>query len=901
VLNSTDRSNVYGETYLRAAKLLKERERVLEKAAESGFESEEECRSFAKANLLDIIVYSESQKRFWASSHLGELVTFEHWQKMYADVLYWTSVNAKGEYHTRRWKPEGYALFRNARNPGEEPDGIHAPLFHRDYFTPTGAYNEDTGTFNVARPSTVFAKATGADTSHIYEYLRHVAGDCYMHLLSWLRHKLLWPTVKTEIVPVLVSKLQGSGKSTLANCLCRGLFGESNVIVSHQYDGSSRFNSDYADKLVISIEEKEEGDRRNTHASLKSSATATEIRKEKKGIDPVYQKSYTEYILTTNEDVPVKFEDSGTQRRFMVMQSDERFSRDTSALADEVFTKLYGEDGNRNITGKAFYNDRAVIAQFKHELASSPEIAAVNLHNFPKTEAYHRCFSLPRNNDTIEIEMLVKSLMPFIAATLKTGLLTDEVVVEGETVYLKNVIPVPQAIIFRKKCGPAPDRVGVNQFVVFCDSSGRAYPHPTVERVVNNLKTWMREEWNLSLLADTEGPTEGFKGILSKAKHSPAYWFVHTEDDTRYTYDGKGWAPMAVDGERELPLPPSPPPPPPPPPPAPPPPPKTLRDEAREDAELGRRLHEREGKRGRFNASFVYDPEGEFETVNDMARGSTRRIAFNCVSMDTFLLECDSASEEIVRKEAKRLEEAKPGETLRAEELFRERLEAQSDDADYMFEEELAARIVYSGFKSLHVLIRVTDPPSTKEEYRWLHGYLIQTLSRRLEYDPRTNDPLRLTRAPVRRERTTIYEGRTVTGTQKLLREDWRHVYDTNWRPAYENWRKRKVTPFEKAAGKRLKRPVKKEYEDAALALCEGTFWTNAAFNGNRQRLFFPAYRLIYSMGFTHDRLWSDDGILDGLDKYYKPEDIRYWRTRADCPLVAEIERDIDSGEDDDG
>jgi hypothetical protein len=47
-------------------------------------------------------------------------------------------------------------------------------------------------------------------------------------------------------------------------------------------------------------------------------------------------------------------------------------------------------------------------------------------------------------------------------------------------------------------------------------------------------------------------------------------------------------------------------------------------------------------------------------------------------------------------------------------------------------------------------------------------------------------------------------------------------------------------------------------------------------------------------LGYTHDQLWTEEGILDGLTKYYRRNEVEYWRNRETCALIEEIDADVD-------
>ena len=110
-------------------------------------------------------------------------------------------------------------------------------------------------------------------------------------------------------------------------------------------------------------------------------------------------------------------------------------------------------------------------------------------------------------------------------------------------------------------------------------------------------------------------------------------------------------------------------------------------------------------------------------------------------------------------------------------------------------------------------------------------------------FDGSTSDPARLTRSPIELQRYSTAYGISVEGTQKELLCDWSHIYDIKWRDLYDLWKKRPLKPFEAVNGRRLM-PTRLEYQQAAQAIVDGSFWTDSKWDGERQRCFFPAYRI---------------------------------------------------------
>lgn len=847
--------DVYGLSYAKAITDMNVLLQGISQQQYKGFASIDDLKQWAHDYHLDKVIYSPMSKQFMCLSHKGEIMSPSTYDQYYGSILF-VEERQGNKTVKRGWRPEGFEYYDKAYIVSEQSDGIHKPIYYRNYCVPTGYYDETRDAFNVAKPFPVFAKETGRDTSHIYTYIEHIAGECAYHLLAWLRAKLLYPTTKTQIVPILVSRAQGSGKTTFAEVICKGLFGKDNVIVSDQYDATARFNADYADALIVCQEEKEETDKRNPAGALKSRATATTIRKEQKGIDPIYQESYTDFIMTTNKDVPIKFDGREDQRRFMIMEADEHFTRKESELADEVFTKLYGFDANMQKKGKPFVEDKELIQQFKHELFTRADIANVELRNFPKTAAYKKCFTLPRTSEAVEIENIIRAMAPFIKESLEQGTTVKDI---GDN-HLSDVIACEDAMQY------IPAFMGHIAFVALCRplvfyemGTMKPFSHSTVERSLYDCNPWLKTEFGLMIVPDMEPLPGGFTKVAGRYRTAPAAR-VTLAQEQQATYSN------------------------------------IIKPIETKPVEI---KEERFGERLRVNKKFQIDSNGCFETVNEMKpgtislEGKTEKVQY----LDTFLLESDTPTKQQYLKELQYAEDYKQkfgeGSEISADELYKDRLAYALEESEHLFEDGKVARIVYSGAKSYHLMIRVKDSPKTIEEYRWLHGWLCNHLTDKLVFDESTSDPARLTRSPLTLERTTSAYGLLVMGTQKLVKEDWSHVYDIDWRPIYTQWQNKPLSKFEQSYGKLLY-PSRSEYMDACEAIINGSFWSDNKFNGDRQRLFFPAYRLLRGLGYSHDDVF-DRLLPDGLKMYKKQNEIQYWLSRKDSSIIEKIDNDLDS------
>ena len=516
-------NDVYGITFENAKKEMEDLREQIKNRSGCPFKDKASLEEWAMAHCLGTVVLSGG--KFLCVSHKGEMMIPSAFESYYGSILTWEE-RLGNKIVTHKWHPEGFDFLDNALIASETGDGTHRPLYYRDYTVPTGYFNKSRRAFNRASPFPVFAKRTGRDTSHIYTYLEHIAGECYMWLLAWIRTKMVYPTVKTQIVPVIVSRTQGTGKSTFAEVICKGLFGKENVIVSDQYDATARFNADYADALIVCQEEKEEIDKRNPSGTLKSRSTATTIRKEQKGVDPVYQESYTDFIMTSNDDVPIRFDGPEDQRRFMVMEADNNFTRKTSVTADEVFSKLYGRNSNNDITGTPFVDDTELIQQFKHEIFSNMDIANVKLRDFPKTGAYKKCYSIPRAVDTVEVENIMRSLAPIV----KESLLQKTVVMEVEGNRLDAIIEEAGAVQYIQEWKTHPAYIAICIPVAFTDARGDKISNSVVERAIFACGPWLLSNYGLAIIPDMEPLIGGFKNLSGRYRGAAAAKICKFED-----------------------------------------------------------------------------------------------------------------------------------------------------------------------------------------------------------------------------------------------------------------------------------------------------------------------------------------------------------------------------------
>jgi hypothetical protein len=129
-------------------------------------------------------------------------------------------------------------------------------------------------------------------------FLKHIFGDQFIRGLDYLTILYRYPKQTLPIL-ALVSEESDTGKSTFVQFIA-ALF-EKNVTINTNEDFRSRFNSDWANKLIIAIEEVLL-DKREDSERLKNLATAKTYKTEAKGKDKVETAFFGKIIMCSNNE-----------------------------------------------------------------------------------------------------------------------------------------------------------------------------------------------------------------------------------------------------------------------------------------------------------------------------------------------------------------------------------------------------------------------------------------------------------------------------------------------------------------------------------------------------------------------------------------------------------------------
>ena len=182
-------------------------------------------------------------------------------------------------------------------------------------------------------------KPQEGDFTHIQSLVWHIFGEQYEMGMDYLQLLYLQPIQKLPIL-LLVSEERNTGKSTFLNFL-KALF-ENNVTFNTNEDFRSQFNSDWAGKLLIMVDEVLLN-RREDSERLKNLSTTLAYKVEAKGKDRSEIAFFAKFVLcSNNEHLPILI-DAG-ETRYRVRKIERLQSDDTNflqKLKDEIPAFLY--------------------------------------------------------------------------------------------------------------------------------------------------------------------------------------------------------------------------------------------------------------------------------------------------------------------------------------------------------------------------------------------------------------------------------------------------------------------------------------------------------------------------------------------------------------------------------
>ena len=174
----------------------------------------------------------------------------------------------------------------------------------------------------------------GGDWGTIALYLKHIFGEQFELGLDYMQLLYVLPTHPLPII-VLVSRARETGKSTFIHLL-KAIYGNNATINSNE-DFRSQFNSDWAQKLLIMVDEALLN-RREDSEKFKTLSVAKKYKREGKGVDRAEIDFYGKFVICSNrEDDPIII-DPGEVRYWV--RKIEKPSHDQTDLLDKMIAEI---------------------------------------------------------------------------------------------------------------------------------------------------------------------------------------------------------------------------------------------------------------------------------------------------------------------------------------------------------------------------------------------------------------------------------------------------------------------------------------------------------------------------------------------------------------------------------
>ena len=227
------------------------------------------------------------------------------------------------------------------------------------------------------------------DFSHIQSLIRHIFGEQYELGMDYLQLLYLQPIQKLPIL-LLVSEERNTGKSTFLIFL-KDLF-QNNVTFNTNEDFRSQFNSDWAGKLLIVVDEVLLN-RREDSERLKNLSTTLSYKVEAKGKDRDEIAFFAKFVLCSNNEYLPVIIDAG-ETRYWVRKIERLQSDDTDFLQKlkaEIPAFLH------------FLQHRQLSSEKESRMWFTPSL----LH----TEALQKIIRSNRNRLEIEMQELILDIM----------------------------------------------------------------------------------------------------------------------------------------------------------------------------------------------------------------------------------------------------------------------------------------------------------------------------------------------------------------------------------------------------------------------------------------------------------------------------------------------------------
>lgn len=303
-------------------------------------------------------------------------------------------------------------------------------------------------------------KPMEGDFPSIRSLVEHIFGEQYELGMDYLQLLYLQPIQKLPIL-LLVSEERNTGKSTFLNFL--KLLFQNNVTFNTNEDFRSQFNSDWAGKLLIVVDEVLLN-RREDSERLKNLSTTLSYKVEAKGKDRDEIAFFAKFVLCSNNEYLPVIIDAG-ETRYWVRKIDRLQSDDTDFLQ-----KLKAEI-------PAFLHHlqhRQLSSEKKSRMWFSPSL----LH----TEALQRIIRSNRNRLEIEMHELILDIMDRVGSETFSFCPDDILILLGNSHVKAERYQVRRVLQERWKLKPAHNTLTYTTYQVDYTRECRYAPKRTTGR-----------------------------------------------------------------------------------------------------------------------------------------------------------------------------------------------------------------------------------------------------------------------------------------------------------------------------------------------------------------------------------------------------------------------------------
>ena len=298
------------------------------------------------------------------------------------------------------------------------------------------------------------------DFPSIRSLVEHIFGEQYELGMDYLQLLYLQPIQKLPIL-LLVSEERNTGKSTFLNFL-KALF-QNNVTFNTNEDFRSQFNSDWAGKLLIVVDEVLLS-RREDSERLKNLSTTLSYKVEAKGKDRDEIAFFAKFVLCSNNEYLPVIIDVG-ETRYWVRRIDRLQSDDTDflqKLKTEIPAFLY------------HLQHRSLSTEKKNRMWFAPSL----LH----TEALQRIIRSNRNRLEIEMHELILDIMDRVGSGTFSFCPDDILILLGNSHVKAERYQVRRVLQERWKLKPAHNTLTYTTYQVDYTRECRYAPKRTTGR-----------------------------------------------------------------------------------------------------------------------------------------------------------------------------------------------------------------------------------------------------------------------------------------------------------------------------------------------------------------------------------------------------------------------------------